>query len=401
MIEYLKIAWDNIRHRKLRSWLTMIGIFIGIAAVVALIAVGQGLEKSIEEQFQQLGTDKLFVSPKGGFGPPGTGTAVKLTNDDVETVRKTKGIDEASGNVMGFIKIEFDDEIIYQYLIGVDKEGEELYGEYASWEIETGKSVDENDKSKVTLGWGYGAKKVFAKEIKIREKILINDKEYKVVGIYKRIGSAQDDAQIYTNDQTAREILGLDDEVQFILARTSPGEDPREVAAAVKKSLRKARDLEKGKEDFVVQTFEELLESFQTIIGVVQVILIGIAAISLIVGSIGIMNTMYTSVLQRTQEIGIMKSIGARNSNIASLFLIESGLLGFFGGIIGVALGIGIAKAVEFAAAQAGYGILKMSFPWYLVLGALLFSFIIGMISGVLPAVRASKLNPVDALRYE
>jgi putative ABC transport system permease protein len=403
MIEdYFKMAWNGLKTRKLRSWLTMIGIFIGIAAVVALVAVGQGLERTITEQFEELGTDKIFIQPKGQFGVPGLETAVELTKDDVETVSKTKGIEEATGMVAGVIKVEFNEEVIYQFLIGIEEEGKAMYEEFGSWEIEKGREVKKSDSDKVSLGYNYGIeKRVFTKEVNIRDRIKINDEEFKVVGLYKKIGNPQDDAQLYTNDETAREILELDDEVHFILARTSAGEEPSAVAEAVKKELRKARDLERGEEDFTVQTFEELIESVQAILGVVQTVLVGIAAISLIVGGIGIMNTMYTSVLQRTQEIGVMKAIGARNRNIATLFVIESGMLGLFGGAIGIVLGMGIAKMVEVAAEGFGYGIIKVYFPWYLILGALAFSFAIGTISGVLPAVRASRLKPVDALRYE
>jgi len=400
--EYFKMAWNGLKTRKLRSWLTMIGIFVGIAAVVALVAVGQGLEKSITEQFEELGTDKIFIQPKGQFGVPGLETAVELTKDDIETVSKTKGIDEATGMVAGIVKVEFDDEIIYQFLIGIEEEGKSMYEEFGSWEIEKGREVKESDSNKVSLGYNYGIeKRVFTKEVNLRDMIKINDEEFRVVGLYKKIGNPQDDAQLYTNDATAREVLGLDDEVQFILAQTSAGAEPSVVAEAVKKELRKARDLDKGEEDFTVQTFEELIESLQTILGVVQTVLIGIAAISLVVGGIGIMNTMYTSVLQRTQEIGIMKAIGARNRSILSLFMVESGMLGLFGGTIGIMLGMGMAKVVEIAAEGFGYGIIKVYFPWYLILGALLFSFVIGTVSGVLPAIRASKLKPVDALRYE
>ncbi|MFH1823570.1 MAG: FtsX-like permease family protein, partial [archaeon] len=138
------------------------------------------------------------------------------------------------------------------------------------------------------------------------------------------------------------------------------------------------------------------------IFGIVQAVFIGIAAISLVVGGIGIMNTMYTAVLERTREIGIMKAVGARNRNILTLFLIESGILGLVGGAIGVLIGIGLSTGVAFVAAQAlGTTFLRAVFPWYLIVGALAFSFGIGSLSGILPAIQASRLKPVDALRYE
>ncbi len=187
----------------------------------------------------------------------------------------------------------------------------------------------------------------------------------------------------------------------MIIAKVSSGTDIEEVAKDVKKELRKDRNLEEGKEDFIVKSPTQLLESFNTILIVLQVMLIGIASISLLVGGIGIMNTMYTSVLERTQEIGIMKSIGAKNSDILTIFLFESGILGFLGGLIGVIIGIILSKTVEIIASSLGFALLKPYISIWLVIGALTFSFLIGIFSGVFPAMQASKLNPVEALRYE
>ncbi|MEK6820731.1 MAG: FtsX-like permease family protein, partial [Nanoarchaeota archaeon] len=165
---------------------------------------------------------------------------------------------------------------------------------------------------------------------------------------------------------------------------------------------RKERGEKEGQETFSVQTSSQLLESFNSIFAVVQAVFVGIAAISLIVGGIGIMNTMYTAVLERTKEIGTMKAVGAKNSDILLIFLFESGLLGLVGGAIGIGLGIGIGKAVEIIAQQQlGTPFLRASFSLTLILGALLFSFVVGSVSGVLPALQASRLKPADALRYE
>jgi putative ABC transport system permease protein len=179
------------------------------------------------------------------------------------------------------------------------------------------------------------------------------------------------------------------------------GFDPDKVAGDIKKYLRKSRGQKEGEEDFTVQTSEQLAESFSTVFTIVQVVLIGLASISLLVGGIGIMNTMFTSVLERTREIGVMKAIGARNSDIMKIFLIEAGLLCTIGGGIGIILGIGISKLIQYVAAQAGMGIIQAYFPWYLIVGALAFSFLVGTLSGIFPARRAAKLKPVDALRYE
>ncbi|MFH0835592.1 MAG: FtsX-like permease family protein, partial [Candidatus Micrarchaeota archaeon] len=192
------------------------------------------------------------------------------------------------------------------------------------------------------------------------------------------------------------------EEVFGIFVQVKAGQDPGAVAKEIEEELRDYRGVEEGSEDFSVSTSEQLMETFSMIFGVVQAVILGIAAISLLVGGIGIMNTMYTSVLERTKEIGIMKAIGARNGDILTIFLIESASLGLFGGIIGVLLGAGLSKIAEVMAIQAtGSTYFVAAISTDLVVGALLFSTIIGSIAGLLPARQAAKMKPVDALRYE
>ena len=188
----------------------------------------------------------------------------------------------------------------------------------------------------------------------------------------------------------------------MLIAKVSAGVKPLAGAEKIEKALRKSRNVEEGQEDFSVQTTEELMETYNDILNIVNIVLIGIAAISLLVGGIGIMNTMYTAVIERTKEIGIMKAIGARNSSIMILFVIESGILGALGGAIGVAIGMAFSKLVEvIATAALQTALLQAYFPWYLIVGSLAFAFIVGTISGLLPARQAALLKPVDALRYE
>jgi putative ABC transport system permease protein len=165
--------------------------------------------------------------------------------------------------------------------------------------------------------------------------------------------------------------------------------------------MRKDRDLKRGNEDFNVQTFEQVLETFSVILGIVQLVVVGIATISLVVGGIGIMNTMYTSVLERTRQIGVMKAIGAKDSHILLIFLFEAGIIGLFGGTVGVILGTIAGKTVETAASIAGYSMLRVALTLKIALTGLLFAFFVGVLSGIAPARQASKLNPVEALRYE
>jgi len=165
--------------------------------------------------------------------------------------------------------------------------------------------------------------------------------------------------------------------------------------------LRKHKDIDEGKETFYIQSFEQVIEQFSTVLVVINAILVLIALISLIVAGVNIMNTMYTAVLERTPEIGVMKAIGARNSDIMFIFLVESGILGLVGGTLGIAFGYFIAKIGEAALAGAGYAAFYPIFPWQLTVGCLAFAFLVGSLAGLLPAKQASKLKPVDALRYE
>jgi putative ABC transport system permease protein len=392
----------NLFSRKLRSWLTMIGIFIGIAAVVSLISLGQGMQAAIMEEFEALGTDKIFVFPKGGFAY-GMGGEVKLDDSDMDVVRRVRGIDSVAAmfyNSGG--KIEFNDEVRYNFFIGMPMgEEQKLTDEIFRYYVDVGRNLKKGDKYKVVLGYNYANKNVFDKNIKLRDKILLNDVEFKVIGFYELIGNPEDDKNIYMTLEVLQDLISAPDEVNYVLAKVKTGVDIEFAAESIKKELRDHRDVEEGKEDFTVQTPLELLESFNTILLIVQVVLIGIACISLLVGGIGIMNTMYTSVLERTNEIGIMKAIGAENHDIFIIFLIESGILGVAGGIIGLVLGVLASLGVSAMITSMGVTLIKAVFPWYLTIGSIIFSFVVGSISGVFPALQASRLQPVEAMRQE
>jgi len=277
-----------------------------------------------------------------------------------------------------------------------------LVGEAQTWNILEGRNLKKGDKYKAILGWEHTQTTLFEKRVEVGNKIILHRKEFKVVGFLEKIGSPPDDQSAIIPLEAYEEVFDTKDELGFIIAQSQQGEDPFKVADGVKKELRRAHDVDEGEEDFDVQTPEQFAESFAIILDIVQIVLIGIAAISLLVGGIGIMNTMYTSVLQRTKEIGILKALGAKNSHILYLFLVESGLYGLGGGIIGAVIGIGFAKLTEYVFIQVvGPAFLHIEINWLFVLGVLFFSFMVGCISGIAPARRASKLKPVDALRYE
>ena len=403
--DYFKFSLEGIKKRKLRSSLTIIGIFIGIAAVVSLISLGQGLQVAIEEQFQQAGSDKIFIVPGSGFGPPGTAIQ-KLSEHDKELIDRVRGVGAVGGITFKFSNVKFNDKVKFLPVHGFPLEDKELEitSESHNLRIKSGRNLKEGDKNKAVVGFRLSEQDVvFGKPIKLRDIIELDGEKFKVVGTAEKIGNPPDDSVIYIPIETSRELFGIgDDELDFIFVKVGDGFDVGEVAERIEEKMRKDRGLKEGEENFQVETLENILETFSNIFGIVQAVIIGIAAISLLVGGIGIMNTMYMSVAERTKEIGIMKAIGAKNSHILRIFLIESGAYGLFGGTIGVLIGVGIAKLTEYGAGKfLGTGLLMANVTPPLIISALLFSFIIGTISGIAPAYKASKLNPVDALRYE
>jgi putative ABC transport system permease protein len=380
----------------------MLGIFVGIAAIVSLISLGQGLENAITEQFEIMGTNKIIVSPAGTFFGLGGEGSSELTEDDLDVMTKVKGVKTGGGMLYKFAKVKFGKEIKYTFVIGLplDESGQ-IIQDLAGFDVDKGRDLKEGDKYKVTVGDFLAKGDFFDKKVQVRNKLEIEGQDFSVIGQVARIGNPADDSQIYIPMETARDLFDEPSKLDFIMLEGDKGIGMAALAEDIKKDLRKFRNVEEGEEDFNLQTFEELMETYSVILIIVQAVLIGIASISLLVGGVGIMNTMYTSVLERTNEVGVMKAIGAKNSDILAIFLIESGFLGLMGGIIGVLIGVGIGKLVEFGAMTQGIDLLKASFPWYLILGALLFSFLVGAISGVAPARQASKMKPVDALRYE
>lgn len=401
-IDFFTMSLKNITMRRTRSWLTMVGIFIGIAAVVALISLGQGLQGAINNEFEGLGMDKITVMSKGGFF--GVGGVPALTNDDITLIDKVTGVEKAAGYVFTTARVEWGkDDLWYQIIAGypADKAEQDILME-TGIKLEYGRMFKAGDKYKAVLGYDYRTSSVFTENLKLGDTVTINNKDFEVIGFNEKVGNPNDDRTIIIPEDTARELLNIPDRVDTILVKVKSGQDADVVAANIERAMRKDRGQKEGDEDFAVQTFKELLKSFLTILDIVTTVIVGIAAISLLVGGIGIMNTMYTSVLERTKEIGIMKAIGATNNDVMFLFLIESGLLGLAGGIIGIIIGAGLSSiAAYLAQTLGGFEYLKAAFPWYLIVGALAFSFLVGVASGIFPSRQAARKNPVDSLRYE
>ncbi len=402
--DYIMFAWRNVKNNSLRTWLTMLGIFIGIATIVSLISLGQGMQDAITDRFSQLGVDKItFQNQQAFVGPPGSLVVDKLNDHDFRLMKQIKGMELVFGRLIRQEAVKFRDTIKFAPITSMpsDSKSFAVAQDALGLIADKGRLLRPNDIGKIVLGYDYGNKKIFDRILRPGDKLIIKGQTFAIVGIAKRLGTGMGEQFILMPEDDMKRILDIDDEWDMLIGQVEAGIDPVAVGEVLKKKVRRDRDLEEWEEDFNIQTPQELLESFGNILLVVQAVLVGIAAISLIVGGIGIMNTMYTAVLERTKEIGIIKSIGAKNSNVLIIFLVESGFLGFVGGIIGLGLGMCFSFLVEaLSTFYFGTTILQASYPPYLIIGALLFSFGVGSFAGTFPAIQASKLQVVEALRY-
>ena len=404
LTDYLKLALSSLLKRKLRSWLTMIGVFIGIAAVVSLIGLGEGLRNAIGAQFSFLGADKITIQASGTqFGPPGTGVVVPLDIDVTDKIERINGVEYAIPRLLETGKVEYNDVLSFPIVGSLPDDNEqrrEIEG-LLNIKPESGRGLKSGDRFVALMGNNYNDDDIFGKEVRVGKTILINDQSVEVVGIAAKTGTFFLDSAILMLEDPMRDLFDNDDDVNAILVKVQEDVDIYLVKENIEKLLRKERDVDEGEEDFEVQLAVDVIETIDSTLFAVQLFITIIAAISLIVGGIGILNTMYTAVVERTKEIGIMKSIGAKNSDIFFLFFVESGLLGMVGGIIGISLGFLIAKGLAaIGSAQLGSDLIQAHISLTLIIGSLAFSFILGSIAGITPALRASKLHPVDALRH-
>jgi len=407
--DYLSIAIRSLVKRRLRTYLTMIGIFIGIAAVVSLIGLGQGLKDAITGQFGFLSTDILSVQAASVSmsGPPGAGAPNPLQRDYIDKIDRISNVDLVFGRYFASTTIEFNDKQSIEFALSIpggDKR--KPFERMTNLKVQEGRLLTDSDRNSILLGDNYHNDKSynggFGKAVHAGDKILINNKPFTVVGIIEKKGSFIYDDAIWMNEQSMIDsgIVGNEDYINIIAVKVKDVSKIVETQQNIERLLRKERNVKEGEEDFTVQSPQKALESLDSTLFAVQLFITIIAGISLLVGGIGIMNTMYTAVLERRKEIGIMKSIGARNSTIFTLFSIESGFLGLVGGIIGIILGLILAYGLAFIGSLAlNSDLIRANVSWWLILGALMFSFVLGTVCGVLPAVRASRLNPVDSLR--
>jgi len=403
--DYFKLAFGNLRHRGLRSWLTILGIFIGIAAVVSLITLGAGLREAVIGQFGSISPDVLTIQNKGsGFGPPGSTVVEKLNEHDLKIIGGVSGVKLVVPRLIRVVKIEYDETVSFSYVSDIPNSQEAMDMMYSTMGIKVadGSLLKVGETGRVIVGSEFAktSEQIFGKKIEVGDKILVNNKSFRVGAILESMKSIQLNSVILFAHEDIKEVLNIGEEYDMIVARVDNINRVEDVSAEISRKLRQDRGEKVGEESFSVQTPLQALGAINTILNIINAIVVGIALISLLVGGIGVANTMYTSVLERTKEIGVMKAIGAKNSDITWIFLIESGLLGLVGGIVGALIGLGIALLIGAVADSAlGQDLFRIQINYALLIGAVTFSFVIGIISGVAPAIQASKLKPVEALR--
>ena len=401
--EMMRYAFEHLRKRKKRSFLTVHSVAIGIAAVTTLISFGMGISDYVNSFAEKMGKDKLIIQARGGaFGAPSLDSNVVLDEGDLEAVEKANGVMEATGVYVFSAEVKYNDQKKYTVGFGSDfKKHPKLLTEAYSLNVAEGQNIDGNDKTKVVLGHNYLIKdKIFSKPVSLRDKIKVNGKEFRVVGFYEAVGNPQDDSQVYFTRDAAEETFEQKS-YRFILARSAPGRDTTQIVSSIRKELRDHRDQSSSNEDFFVQTFEQMIATFSLVLDAIVGVVVLVALISVVVAGVNITNTMFAAILERTKEIGVLKAIGSKNIDILIIFVFESGLLSLVGGVFGVLTGYLIGVAAGKAVAAAGYALFKPLFTWGLAAGSLLFAFLVGVLSGLIPAYRASQLKPVDALHYE
>lgn len=397
-MEYFNLAVKNLLRRKKRTFLTILGIFIGISTFVSLFSLSRGLHGFVDSLFEKVGTNKIILMPQGAMSSgPSTTVLEPLRVSDVEFIEKITGVKESFGITTKYSPVEFQGEKKNLWIMLVpNHKTSEIIQKLSGFGTEEGRGLKRNDIYRVVIGHD-AAYNFFHRRIKTGDKIKVRGIDFKVCGIMEKIGSTQDDRSIIMPQYSGNRLYNITDQVSMIFVLVHKGFDPKNIAERIKTKLKTKR----GKEDFEVQTYADVIEKSKQILSVIEIFFIGIASISLLVGGIGIMNTMYTSIFERTREIGIMKSLGARNQDIMILYLIESGCFGILGGLLGVITGFALVELLVYIISSASIATIPPDRSLVTAFFSVLFSFVLGVISGVLPARRAANLNPVDALRYE
>jgi len=413
-----KLALNILRHSKLRSWLTITGIIIGVAAVVAIMSMGEGMQQELQSRLGGLGADIITISPgasraMGGFrdfggeslgaGSTSVQESKNLTIRDIQALRSVDNLKIVTGTISGRGEVYYLAEKATVSITGVEPVA---WNEITTATLSSGRFLTAGDFNSVLLGSRVAAR-MFKQPIAVNRMITIEGVNFKVVGILNESGTGMG-GQGYDNSiimpiETARSILETGNEkFDSIIVKASDAGLVTETMSGIDERLMLTRHVTNRTKDYSITSAVAMQETISSTMETMTNFLAAIAAVSLLVGAIGIANTMFTTVLERTKQIGIMKAIGAKNRDIMTIFLMNSALVGFVGGAIGVAIG-SVASTVIVLPMMAGRmmsGGGNVVSPQLMLFG-LSIAVGIGILAGLIPAYRASKLKPVDALRYE
>jgi putative ABC transport system permease protein len=410
--DIFKLSLSHVRKSKMRSWLTIIGIVIGVAAIVAIISIGDGLQASVQKSLGSLGADLITVSPGysratgtgPGQGSQGGGVStVNLTDKDLNVIKQVPGVIYVNGMVSGRSDMILGAEKTSVSISGVDIT---VWRSIVTTELESGRYLQPGDSNAVVIGYSL-AHNVFLQPITQNRPVTIGGKTFKVVGIFAQSGGfGGTDNAVYMPADPARDVITEKVERNHFTSITVKIADQNladRVKADIEQKLMMSRHVNSRTRDFTVTAFASIQQQISSVTQAITLFLGAIAAVSLLVGAVGIANTMFMSVMERTRQIGLLKALGATDNEVMKLFLIESGLFGVVGGVIGVTTGILISVIISSIGLQmmGPGGTMTTVVSPQLIIFALAFSIIVGVLSGVMPARSAARMNPVDALRFE
>ena len=400
--ESFLMAWASLIANKLRSLLTMLGIIIGVAAVIALVSIGNGVKQDIENSISSLGSNLLVVLP-GAPRTPGArssqGSMKSLKISDYEAIAKLEGVKAASPMTNGSYVVIYQNKNWTTSVAGVNSNFQDVN----NWTMTSGRFFSDKNvqnRERVAVVGQTVVKNLFADEDPVGKEIRVKNIPFRVIGVLKSkgngtMGNDQDDTVLIPYTTSMERVEGIDYLRRvYVVPKDDEGID--RLQADIENLLRVRHNIkDTNLDDFNIQNMKSIMETVAQTTGTFTLFLGAVAAISLVVGGIGIMNIMLVSVTERTREIGVRKALGATYSVIVTQFLIEAVVISLMGGFIGIAFGIGASKVIGMVSGMSTV----VSVPTIIMSFA--FSMAIGLIFGIYPARKAAKLNPIDALHYE